>query len=84
MRRRAWWRIRPRYHCPHEFLCHPVRSADRAGTPAGPNNPIHAGLRAWARAVSRNFDAGKAHHGWVAWSLAVVLPALVTLASMGL
>lgn len=38
-------------------------------------NPIHAGLRTWARWVSRNFDAGKAHHGWVAWGLAVIGPA---------
>ncbi len=44
--------------------------------PLARHNPIHAGLRAWARWVSRNFDAGKPHHGWVAWTLAVVLPAL--------
>ena len=48
--------------------------------PLARSNPIHAGLRAWALSVSRNFDAGKAHHGWVAWSLAVLLPALITLA----
>jgi adenosylcobinamide-phosphate synthase len=43
--------------------------------PVGRGNAIHAGLRTWARSVSRNFDAGKPHHGWVAWTLAVVLPA---------
>jgi len=48
--------------------------------PLARTNPIHAGLRAWALSVSRNFDAGKPHHGWVAWSLAVLVPALVTLA----
>ena len=48
--------------------------------PPARSNPIHAGLRAWALSVSRNFDAGKPHHGWVAWSLAVLFPALVTLA----
>ena len=48
--------------------------------PLARSNPIHAGLRAWALSVSRNFDAGKPHHGWVAWSLAVLVPALVTLA----
>lgn len=42
-------------------------------------NPIHAGLRAWALSVSRNFDAGKPHHGWVAWCLAVLTPALFVL-----
>ncbi|ROZ71261.1 CobD/CbiB family protein [Ramlibacter sp. WS9] len=47
--------------------------------PLARHNPIHAGLRGWARWVSRNFDAGKPHHGWVAWTLAVVLPALVAL-----
>jgi adenosylcobinamide-phosphate synthase len=47
--------------------------------PLGAHNPIHAGLRVWARWVSRNFDAGKPQHGWVAWSLAVIGPALVAL-----
>ena len=48
--------------------------------PLARSNPIHAGLRAWALSVSRNFDAGKPHHGWVAWGLAVLVPALATLA----
>jgi adenosylcobinamide-phosphate synthase len=44
------------------------------------SNPIHHGLRAWANAISRNFDAGKSHHGWVVWGLTVGLPALGVLA----
>lgn len=44
--------------------------------PLARSNPLHNGLRAWASAVSRNFDAGKAHHGWVVWGLTVGLPAL--------
>ena len=48
--------------------------------PLARHNPIHAGLRLWARWVSRNFDTGKPHHGWVAWSLAVVLPSLAAVA----
>jgi adenosylcobinamide-phosphate synthase len=48
--------------------------------PLGPGNPVHAGLRGWARWTSRNFDAGKPHHGWVAWTLAVLVPALAALA----
>ncbi|MDB5860957.1 MAG: putative rane protein distantly related to cobalamin biosynthesis protein [Ramlibacter sp.] len=48
--------------------------------PLGEHNPIHSSLRVWARWVSRNFDAGKPQHGWVAWSLAVVGPALLALA----
>ena len=52
--------------------------------PLGAHNPIHSGLRLWARWVSRNVDAGKPQHGWVAWILAVVVPALATLAVHGL
>lgn len=47
--------------------------------PLARSNPIHAGVRAWALSVSRNFDAGKPHHGWVAWFLAVCVPSLVVL-----
>ena len=43
-------------------------------------NPIHAGLRSWARWVAGNFDAGKPHHGWVAWGLAALGPSLGALA----
>jgi adenosylcobinamide-phosphate synthase len=48
--------------------------------PLGRHNAIHAALRAWARWVSRNFDAGKPHHGWVAWTLAVILPSALSVA----
>ncbi|QHE87291.1 CobD/CbiB family protein [Hydrogenophaga sp. BPS33] len=41
------------------------------------DNPVHAGLRGWARTVRRNLDAGQASHGWVAWCLAVGVPAVV-------
>ena len=48
--------------------------------PLARHNPIHAGLRGWARWVSRNFDAGKPQHGWVAWTLAVMVPSLAVMA----
>ena len=48
--------------------------------PLARGNAIHAALRNWARWVRSNFDAGKPHHGWIAWTLAVVLPALASLA----
>lgn len=48
--------------------------------PLAPDNLVHTGLRTWARGCRANFDAGRPHHGWVAWSLAVVLPALLSLA----
>ena len=47
--------------------------------PLGPGNMVHAGLRSWARWVSRNFDAGQKQHGWIAWSLATMAPALAAL-----
>ena len=47
--------------------------------PLAQGNPLHAGLRAWARWSSRNLDAGRPHHGWVAWAVAVVGPALLAL-----
>jgi adenosylcobinamide-phosphate synthase len=43
------------------------------------DNPVHAGLRSWARTVRRNLDAGQSAHGWVAWLLAAGVPALVVM-----
>ena len=48
--------------------------------PLGRGNRVHASLRAWVRWSTRNFDAGKPFHGWLAWAFAVVGPALATLA----
>jgi adenosylcobinamide-phosphate synthase len=48
--------------------------------PLSRSNPIHGGLRSWARWVAGNFDAGKAHHGWIAWGLAVLGPTVGSLA----
>ena len=42
--------------------------------PLARGNAVYAGVRAWAMGVGRNFDAGKSHHGWVVWSLTVLLP----------
>ncbi len=41
------------------------------------DNPVHAGLRGWARTVRRNLDAGQSSPGWVAWALAVGVPAAI-------
>jgi adenosylcobinamide-phosphate synthase len=48
--------------------------------PLARHNPIHAALRSWARWSSRNFDAGKPQHGWIAWGVATIAPALAALA----
>lgn len=45
--------------------------------PLGPSNPVHTGMRAWARASSRSFDTGTPVHAWVAWGFAVCAPALL-------
>lgn len=47
--------------------------------PLARGNWIHAAFRSWARWTSRNLDAGKPHHGWIAWGVAALLPSLVTL-----
>lgn len=44
--------------------------------PLSRGNPVHAALRAWVRWNARNFDAGKAVHGGLAWSISVILPAV--------
>jgi len=42
-------------------------------------NAVHAALRAWVRWCSRNLDAGQRVHGWLAWSAAVGVPAVLAL-----
>ena len=44
--------------------------------PLARGNWIHASFRLWSRWASRNLDAGKPQHGWIAWSVAVLLPSL--------
>jgi len=48
--------------------------------PLAYHNPVYGGVLAWTRWTSRNFDAGKPNHGWVAWSLAVFVPTVLSLA----
>lgn len=48
--------------------------------PLAPVNAVHSSLRQWVRWVLRNFDAGNPQHGWLAWSIAVVVPCSVVVA----
>ncbi|GAC1532188.1 MAG: CobD/CbiB family protein [Ramlibacter sp.] len=48
--------------------------------PLARHNPIHAALRSWVRWSIRNFDAGKPQHGWLAWGVGAVVPAVMALA----
>jgi adenosylcobinamide-phosphate synthase len=45
--------------------------------PLAYDNAVHSTLRAWARWVRRNLDAGASAQGWLAWVLAAGLPALL-------
>jgi adenosylcobinamide-phosphate synthase len=47
--------------------------------PLARGNWIHAAFRRWARWTSRSLDAGQSHHGWIAWTVAVAVPAVATL-----
>lgn len=47
--------------------------------PLARGNWIHAAFRSWARWTSRNLDAGKPQHGWIVWTVAVLVPSIVTL-----
>lgn len=41
-------------------------------------NRVLEALESWIDGAARNFDAGKTHHAWVVWSMAAVVPALLT------
>ncbi|MBL8334914.1 MAG: CobD/CbiB family protein [Rubrivivax sp.] len=44
------------------------------------DNWIHHALFGWVRWTGRSFDAGKPHHAWVVWCIAVLGPTLVVCA----
>jgi adenosylcobinamide-phosphate synthase len=46
--------------------------------PLARGNPIHAMARGWIRRVTRSFDAGREHHGWLAWGIALGIPAALS------
>ena len=45
--------------------------------PLPARNPVHDAIGAWMRWAGRNFDAGKPHHAWIVWLIAVALPAFL-------
>jgi adenosylcobinamide-phosphate synthase len=45
--------------------------------PLSVDNPVFSGLRHWARLVRRNLDTGQVVHGWVAWVLTTLGPAML-------
>ena len=47
--------------------------------PLARGNAVHAAIRAWLRWSSKNFDAGRPHHAWLAWGFAVGGPTLLAL-----
>jgi adenosylcobinamide-phosphate synthase len=44
------------------------------------DNWVHDSLQAWVGWAGRNFDAGKPHHAWIVWVVAVLGPALLVAA----
>lgn len=47
--------------------------------PLARGNWIHSAFRGWARWSSRSLDAGRVHHGWIAWTVTVLVPSLLTI-----
>jgi adenosylcobinamide-phosphate synthase len=47
--------------------------------PLGRGNSVHGAMRAWVRWCTRNLDAGKPLHGWLAWGCAIGGPSLLSL-----
>ena len=45
--------------------------------PLARSNLVHTGYKAWTVTARRNFDAGRPHHGWLAWAMAVLLPSIL-------
>jgi adenosylcobinamide-phosphate synthase len=48
------------------------------------DNWVHDTLFAWVRWTGRNFDAGKPHHTWVVWCVAVLGPTLLVVSHYSL
>lgn len=46
--------------------------------PLSRDNPAHSVFRSWSRWARQALDAGQMSHGWLAWGLAVLVPALVS------
>jgi adenosylcobinamide-phosphate synthase len=46
--------------------------------PLALDNPVHRALQAWAAWVRRSVDAGQGGHAWLAWSLAVLGPTVLS------
>ena len=44
------------------------------------DNHVHDGLQAWVGWTGRSFDAGKPHHAWVVWGVAVLVPTIAAAA----
>lgn len=45
--------------------------------PLARGNWVHLNLQRWSRWARRSLDAGKRHHGWIAWTCAVLAPTLL-------
>ena len=48
--------------------------------PLGAHSSVHKGARAWVLQILRSFDTGQNSAAWLAWSLMVLVPAVLTIA----
>jgi adenosylcobinamide-phosphate synthase len=45
--------------------------------PMPANGAVRSRVSAWVDVIVRNFDAGRAHHAWLVWALAVLVPTAI-------
>lgn len=48
------------------------------------DSSVHRAAFSWVRGCARSLDAGRSHHGWLLWSCAVLLPAMLAWGVYGL
>lgn len=72
--------MRSAYDSPMGFVSILVALLLEQARPLKQGNPVHALARAWVRWVGHSFDAGRAQHAVLAWTVGVLLPALVAAA----
>ena len=65
------WR---RYHAAMTFFAILLALLVEQARPLGLDNPVHGGMRGWARWARRSLDTGQPRQGGVAWAVAVLVP----------
>jgi adenosylcobinamide-phosphate synthase len=69
--------IPPGYHHGMSFFAIFFALLLEQARPLSPGNAVHRLATAWRRRIRRSLDAGQAEHGWMAWSVAALVPVLL-------